>query len=67
MSDAVESIGYFVFFWLFLFNKRYRSARIAEWRDGGGFERAFLLFEAAVSILVGVVVPVALLWALLKT
>ena len=67
MSEAVEFAGYFLFFWLFLFSKRYRVARVAEWRDGEWLERAFLLLEAAVSVLVGVVIPVALLWALMRT
>ena len=67
MSEVVEFAGYFLFFWLFLFNKRFRAARIAEWHDGGWLERVFLLLEAAGSFLVGVIGPVALLWALVRT
>jgi len=35
-----------------LFNRSFREARLAEWRDGGWLERVFILFEAGVSTLV---------------
>ena len=62
MSDAIEIAGYFSFFWLFLFSRRYRALRAAEWREGGWLERVFVAFEAGVSVLFGVGVPAALLW-----
>jgi hypothetical protein len=65
VSESIEAAGYFTFFWLFLFNRRFRDARIAEWRDGGWLERAFMLFEAGVSALIGAVLPMGLLWMLL--
>ena len=64
VSEGVEVAGYFTFFWLFLFSQRFRDARIEEWREGGWLERSGLLFEAAVSTLIGAVVPVLVLWAL---
>jgi hypothetical protein len=66
MSDLIEIGGYFFFFWLFLFSPNYRSLRLKEWRDGGSAERAFLLFEALVSILFGVLVPAFLIWAIVS-
>ncbi len=62
MGDAIEITGYFSFFWLFLFSRRYRVVRVAEWREGGWLERLFIAFEAAMSVLFGVGVPAALLW-----
>ena len=65
VSESVEIAGYFTFFWLFLFNRRFREARIAEWREEGWLARTFMVFEAGVSMLFGAVVPAALLWMLL--
>jgi hypothetical protein len=65
VSESIEFGGYFTFFWLFLFNGRFRAARIREWREGSWLERTFILFEAVLSTLVGVVVPALLLWILL--
>ena len=62
MSDAIEITGYFSFFWLFVFSRRYRLLRAAEWREGGWLERLFIAFEASVSLLFGVGVPAVLLW-----
>jgi hypothetical protein len=64
VNESIEVAGYFTFFWLFLFNRSFRQAQLAEWREGGWIERAFILFEAAVSALIGAIVPGLLLWAL---
>lgn len=63
VTETFEAAGYLTFFWLFLFNRRFREVRIAEWREGGWLERAFLVFEASVSTLIGAVLPLVLLWA----
>jgi len=63
-SESIEVAGYFAFFWLFLFNRSFRQAHLAEWREGSRLERSLILFEAAVSTLIGAVLPVLLLWAL---
>jgi hypothetical protein len=63
LSETIDAAGYFSFFWLFLFNRRFRAASLEEWRTGGWLERALMVFEAAVSALVGVGVPGLLLWA----
>ena len=65
VSEALEAAGYFTFFWLFLFNRRFREVRIAEWREGGSLERTFLIFEASVSTLIGAVLPMVLLWVMM--
>ena len=62
MSDTVELLGYVTSFWLFLFNRSYRQARVAEWGEGGWFERFFMVFEGSMSALIGVAVPGLLLW-----
>jgi hypothetical protein len=64
MSDAIEVIGYLFFFWLFIFSPKYRHVKIEEWRNGSELERVGLLFEAMVSVLIGLVLPVGLLWML---
>jgi hypothetical protein len=64
MSDAIEFFGYFFFFWLFIFSPKYRRAQMEKWRNGSVLERIGLLFETLVSILIGLVLPVGLLWML---
>lgn len=61
MSGVVDVLGYVAFFWLFVFNARFRHAQIEEWTGGGLIERAGLVFEATVSFVFGVMVPLALL------
>ncbi|PLK50398.1 hypothetical protein [Uliginosibacterium sp. TH139] len=61
MSGFVEVIGYFAFFWLFVFNTRFRRALIQEWANGGFIERTGLVLEGTFSFLVGVVAPLVLL------
>jgi hypothetical protein len=64
MSESIEFLGYLTSFWAFLFNRRYRAARIAEWREGNWAERVFMLYEALVSFGIGAALPVALWWSL---
>ena len=58
MSDAIDLIGYFAFFWLFLFNRRFRESRVADWQAGGWIERFFMCTEAVISFVIGVVIPI---------
>lgn len=67
MSVVVEVLGYFAFFWLFVFNARFRRAQIQEWAGGGFIERAGLVFEGAFSFLFGVVAPLVLLTSLVNS
>jgi hypothetical protein len=60
----VEILGYFTFFWLFLYNRTFRNAQVQEWRKGGTPERLGIIYEAVVSAIFGVVIPVGLLIAL---
>jgi hypothetical protein len=60
----VEILGYFTFFWLFIFSRKFRSAQVQEWRIGGAPERLGIVYEAVVSAIFGAVVPIGLLVAL---
>lgn len=31
-GDEFELIGYFIFFWAFIFSKHFRESQIQEWR-----------------------------------
>ena len=64
--DAISVVGYFAFFWLFLFNKRFRETRIAEWQSANRLERFFMSMEAISSILFGVILPIGLLVAIAR-
>lgn len=61
VSDSIELLGHLASFWLFLFNRSYRQAPVAEWREGGWLKRFFMMFEGSMSALIGVAVPVLLL------
>jgi hypothetical protein len=63
MIEAFEFLGYFAFFWIFVFSPKFRRARVEDWREGGLLQRASLVFECAVSFLIGVVVPLVLIHA----
>jgi len=64
MSESIEFLGYLTSFWAFLFNRHYRAARIAEWRECNWAERVFMLYEALVSFGIGAALPVTLWWSL---
>ena len=66
MIDVLECVGYFASFWLFMFKRRYRIARIQEWREGGWFERTFMLIEASISCAIGAGLPGALVWLAMR-
>ena len=66
MSETIEAFGYIASFWMFVFNRTYREACVSEWREAEAWQRAFLVFEAVVSVGVGVVLPLAMLWAIVS-
>ena len=63
--EQIAVVGYFSFFWRFLLDRRFRDARLMEWRTSSAGDRFFMLFEAATCAFVGVGIPVLLLWLLL--
>ncbi len=60
----MELLGYFTFFWLFIFSRKFRNAQVQEWKVGGTPERLGIVYEAVVSAIFGAVVPLGLLVAL---
>ena len=66
MDDLLEFLGYFFGFWLFLFNPKFRAEFIRKWRESGIIGRLFVVFDAAVSLLCGLFLPLYLLWWLLQ-
>jgi len=62
----IEVVGYFAFFWLFLFSSRYRALQMEEWNNGGWFGRIFMVIEAITSTIIGLILPLALLWTVLR-
>lgn len=66
MGDAIDLVGYFAFFWLFLFSKKFRETRIADWRSGGLIERFFMTIESLISFLIGVILPIYLISTLVQ-
>jgi len=65
MSDAIEALGWLIYFWLFIFSKKFRTAWIQEYKVASSFEKVFKSWEALVSIIFGMA-PFAALFYLLK-
>ena len=66
MSDLAEFVGYFVFFWAFIFSPSFREQRVGEWKSTGWTNRFFMLLEVLSSFFCGVVLPVMFLWWLVS-
>jgi hypothetical protein len=60
MLELLEILGYFTFFWLFLFSKSFRALQVQEWRNGGLWARSVQISEALFSLVFGVALPVAI-------
>ncbi len=65
MGDGIEILGWFVYFWMFIFSKKFRNAWVQEFQDGGIPDRLYKCWEAVVSILFGLA-PFGLLYLILK-
>lgn len=61
MADSIEAIGYATSFWLFIFNKSFRSAIIADWKEAGISGKLFILLDALVATAIGFILPLGLL------
>jgi hypothetical protein len=53
-------------FWLFLFSPKYRAQEAHDWRDASAGRRVVLASEGLLAVVLGVGVPVAGRWWLLK-
>ncbi len=62
----MEILGYFTFFWLFIFCAKFRNAQVQEWRAGGTPERLEIVYEAVVSTIFGAVLPIGLVVVLVS-
>lgn len=60
MSDAIEFLGWFVYFWLYIISKKFRVAWNEEFKQSTPLEKAFKVWEAMVAMLLGLA-PVAIL------
>lgn len=65
MGEVIELLGYFVFFWRFVFSSRYREETIQAFKDAGWIEKLFKLFEACVSTVLGLGGIVILVYVLM--
>ena len=61
-GDGFELIGYLIFFWAFIFSKNFREIQIKEWQQTEILNRTFMVFEAVVSFLCGVFLPILLFY-----
>ena len=61
-GDEFELIGYFIFFWAFIFSKQFRESQNQGWRESGLLNRLFMILEAASSIFCGFVLPILILY-----
>lgn len=61
MADSIEAIGYATGFWLFIFNKKFRSTIIADWKEAGISGKFFILLDALLSTAIGFILPLAIL------
>lgn len=65
MSDGIEIPGWFIYFWLFIFSRKFRNAWIQEFKGARAIEKAFKAWEALVSVIFGLA-PLAALFYFLK-
>ncbi len=61
-GDAFEILGYIARFWLYLISSSFRAETHRQWRDAAGWERPFIVLEFVVSAILGLAVPVLVLW-----
>ncbi len=61
-GEGFEVLGYVVFFWGFLFSKKFRQAQIEEWKESGVFGKFCIILEAISSILCGFGLPILILY-----
>jgi hypothetical protein len=64
LLDSFEVLGYFTFFWLFIFKKQFREIKIVEWKEGNVGEKFLIVIEAISSIFCGLFIPGVILWVL---
>jgi len=65
-GDGLEVIGYFIFFWAFIFSTQFRQHQIQEWKESGVFSKFFIVIEACSSILCGVCLPIYIILVILN-
>lgn len=61
MADSIEAIGYATGFWRFIFNKKFRSTIIADWKAVGISGKFFILLDALLSTAIGFILPLGIL------
>jgi len=61
-DDGLEIIGYFAWFWVFVFSKTFRKAWIEEFKSGNWFGKLFGVVEVISSILFGLLLPLYLIY-----
>ncbi len=66
MSDILEAVGYFIGFWLFLVNKKFRDRIIDDWRISGWLGRFFIILGALSSFFCGVILPMIIIKMILE-
>ena len=63
-DDELEILGYFTWFWVFVFSKSFRKAWIEDFKNENWLGKFFDILEAISSILVGLVGPLFLIYYL---
>ena len=61
-DDGLEIIGYFTWFWMFVFSKNFRKEWIEEFKSDNWLGNFFSVIEAISSVLVGLVGPLFLIY-----
>lgn len=62
LLDTLEMLGYFGFFWSFVLSRRRREAVLDRFRAAGTGIRCLMALEAIVSIAIGFILPLGLIW-----
>ena len=61
-GDEFELLYYFIFFWAFVFSKKFRQLQIQEWRQSELLNKVFMSLEAVSSFFCGVILPILILY-----
>ena len=65
LLDTVETAGYLLGFWGFVFSSKYRAQVLARWRTADAAKRGRLALDGIIATIVGLGLPGLIIWILL--
>lgn len=66
MLEIIDVFGYVFSFWFFIFNKKFRVARLNELKKANRTDRLFHYIEALFSMLLGLGIPIIIIYLIIS-